>query len=392
MPTAQAMIALYAKESVPYLKKIIISKGQLQGNFYYAGVTKGTNAGIVITLTARDPKGAKVTSQGKKLRLAIPGAKFARGIITTKGSKLQFVIHTGNATKGNMKLGFKKAFADKNVADLKSLLRRSIITVPGDDASTEEVVDSSATINEVEVSSSESADLAELLELQGDLAERNEELAESFLSVEAAQSELQEILTTIRNEINELERSNPQDKRALQAKRYELAEAIYIGTDPFPEVGERLPSEIQAVLSASMTDLNSFLSVFNAQTWNMVHANYHSAMNSVLSQIEQLRIALLNDDDEELRPIAEYGLNGITKNHRTPLEASILEVTTVKPSQRKSILRQVSSRAEEFMTHLNTSEETNAVENNPFDVEVTILSTLNPALKRLMDFAKNAEF
>ena len=48
------------------LKKIVASKGKIQGKFYYAGNNK--DAGLVITLQARDPKGAMAASMGKKLK------------------------------------------------------------------------------------------------------------------------------------------------------------------------------------------------------------------------------------------------------------------------------------------------------------------------------------
>jgi hypothetical protein len=51
-----SIVKTTAAEALTVLKKIVAGKGRLQGNFYFAGDTKGT-AGLVITLSGRDPRG-----------------------------------------------------------------------------------------------------------------------------------------------------------------------------------------------------------------------------------------------------------------------------------------------------------------------------------------------
>ena len=52
---SDSLIEQHGTEGLPVLKKIAAARGKLQGNFYFAGDSKMENAGVVLTLTARDP-------------------------------------------------------------------------------------------------------------------------------------------------------------------------------------------------------------------------------------------------------------------------------------------------------------------------------------------------
>ena len=70
------------------VRKIKASGGRLQGSFYYAGDARAELVSMVVTLSTRDKKGTKAYAQGRMLRKAIKGAKFARGTVSQDGGKL----------------------------------------------------------------------------------------------------------------------------------------------------------------------------------------------------------------------------------------------------------------------------------------------------------------
>ena len=110
------------------LKKVVASKGKLQGNLYFAGDGK-TTAGVVITLTARDPKGQKALTGGKALRKQIKNAKFSRGTVLMDGGKLMVELFAGTATAAMLKKAFKDDIFRKDPA-LKLLSRATITKRP----------------------------------------------------------------------------------------------------------------------------------------------------------------------------------------------------------------------------------------------------------------------
>ena len=96
MPEADELIKELCTETLKSLKKVISSRGRLQGNFYFTGDTKGKMAGLVVTLTARDPKGSKALNKGKKLRKAITGYRNATGtILRDYGIRLDELLQPG---------------------------------------------------------------------------------------------------------------------------------------------------------------------------------------------------------------------------------------------------------------------------------------------------------
>ena len=97
----------------------------------------------------------------------------------------------------------------------------------------------------------ERAEFESLKAQESQLITVNASLQEGFLSIQDAEQEealyQQELLT----KIEDLSRNNPGDPQ-LQRLRYSLAETLYEGPDPFPEVGASLAPEMVEVLQASI--------------------------------------------------------------------------------------------------------------------------------------------
>ena len=385
MSAAQEMIDEASAEALRSLKKLLASRGSLLGHFYFAGDTRGSMAGILVTLTARDPKGSKVAARGKKLRQEISGAKFGRGLVKMKGTKLLFELHTGNATKDHMKLGFKKAFTAPENKRLKTMLRRALVVKVGRRDSSPEEVDESVEDEptpELDLSAVLApGELRALLAQQGDLEQRNADLKDSFLSASEAQAEIQTSTDELSREIRSLEQASTLDLRALQQKRYALAEMLYVGTDPFPEVGTPLPDGVRSVLNAAVTNLK-------LTDWSRTAAQWSTTAQQVTRQLDALKTALLADGDPELAAIAARDLPALAGPALTMLDDAIDALDGLPADKRAAGLARISMMAGTLADQLATDKAVEVIDNNPFGVSVSLQEVLIPELRALAAAAR----
>lgn len=230
------------------LKKILAARGKLKGNFYFAGDTRGKSAGIVVTLAARDPKGSRVMTQGKALRKHIPGAKFGRGLVLSKGGKLIFELHAGTASRDHIKLAFRKSLGKM---DGLTFLRKAALTTPDDTPDPEEgeAIDVDELFGALSVK--ERAEVLDLIGEQQQLASLDRELRQAFLSTKDAEAEAREQINEQMAQIQQLEQTLPLEAVKLAQARRALAEMIYVGPEPFPGPGEPLSADIHQALKAS---------------------------------------------------------------------------------------------------------------------------------------------
>lgn len=242
-----------AAEAGKAIKKIRSSGGKIQGNFYFAGDNGGRQAGIVVTLLARDRKGQKALAAGKQLRKNIAGAKFARGVLEVDNGKLMFTLHSGSASSGLMKRSFKDTLPSLD-ASLK-VLKKALIRKDGGaaevvDADAEEEVDAPLSQEEQEELATLIRDQEKLAAEQGGLAALNAQLS-SFLSEEDASAEQAEQIADQVKKIEQLQASGA-DPAELRQARLELAEVSQIGDSPFPTVGNPISPQMEQLLALSM--------------------------------------------------------------------------------------------------------------------------------------------
>ena len=55
------------KDAIRSIKKILVSKGKASGNFYAIFNAKN-EGGLAVTMSAKDPKGAKALTMGKSMK------------------------------------------------------------------------------------------------------------------------------------------------------------------------------------------------------------------------------------------------------------------------------------------------------------------------------------
>ena len=118
--------------------------------------------------------------------------------------------------------------------------------------------------------------------------------------------------------------------------------------------------------------------------WDVAKKAWREASDAVDSQITRLQGALKNSGDEDLEEIAEFGLNGVTGNFKTPLMAALLNIDGAgNPDALKKAAGNAGTVIKGFRQHLDSDESVEACDDNPFGVKVTIRQTLSGALTQL---------
>lgn len=121
--------------------------------------------------------------------------------------------------------------------------------------------------------------------------------------------------------------------------------------------------------------------------WIELRGAWEAAMEKVDGQLRALQRTLRETDDDELHEIAEFGLNGITSGFRVPFDAALMEVDRAPSSSRAASIGSLAKRAHDFADHLTSDPRVEAVEGNPFSVQIDIVGTLAPVLLRFSALA-----
>lgn len=111
--------------------------------------------------------------------------------------------------------------------------------------------------------------------------------------------------------------------------------------------------------------------------------DWQAASEEVDKQIAKLQRVLKSTGNEALVQIAEYGLNGVTGNHKVRLTAAALELRRAAGPAVPGLAAKALPVVAGFRAHLAGSEEVEVCDDNPFGVAVTIRETLGGALAQL---------
>jgi hypothetical protein len=256
----------------PVLKKIAAGGGQITGSFYF--IRNGDTVHLAATLARQDPSGKKVVKSASNLAAkdaGLKGGKFAHGKIYTEpestGKKLIFHLNAlkGVGARGSLKAGKLreglKLFTKQNPGF--SFLTAVIMRDGKEEDGKEEEVTSEVTPEVTDAPSID--DEPSLEEIEADLELSDEELADleeikaDEKALAAANENLKALLSGLSDEqqadiagllADILQLSRGDDAEALAAAREELAKNLGPGKT-FPEVGERVPPEIQALMGSA---------------------------------------------------------------------------------------------------------------------------------------------
>ena len=112
-------------------------------------------------------------------------------------------------------------------------------------------------------------------------------------------------------------------------------------------------------------------------------AAYSAASEQVDQQIGRLQAVLRQAPDEELNDIAEYGLNGLTANHRVRLQAALVGIAAGTFTQQQA--QATANLVQSYADHVGSDERFAACDRNPFGVAMTLRDTLGSGLRALQD-------
>lgn len=127
-----------------------------------------------------------------------------------------------------------------------------------------------------------------------------------------------------------------------------------------------------------------------AEKWKTAREAWQDAVDEVNNQLEKLRVKLLNETDPEVEPlkeqlkqIGEVGLNAITANQRTALQAAIMDVDRTSGPAQETAIGKAQVLVTAFRTHIATDARVAACDDNPWEVPVSIRTTFGTALREL---------
>lgn len=110
---------------------------------------------------------------------------------------------------------------------------------------------------------------------------------------------------------------------------------------------------------------------------------WQSAIEAVDTQITGLQSALKQNESEALKSIAEFGLGGVTRGSKVKLAAALMELGDGSPAAVKKAGPKVLAAIAGFRTIITADPRVAVVDDNPFNVAVSIKGTLGPALDGL---------
>jgi hypothetical protein len=237
-----------AGEAAASLRRIVAAKGRLQGNFY--ALVGKNGAGLVVTLAAKDPKGAKAITGGKALKKEIAQSRHVRGKVVFQDNKVEFNLGPGNLSAAKLKLSMKDGFGSN---DIKRYTLRAKLAGAG----TEDLTDDSTTITEGEqdTAGADDAELNDLIAAQELLDDLNGQL-DTFLTKKNDDAALEAIIKSTVDEVEalraaELQEKDPQKKILIQQQisdsLSEMVEYVQVGEDPFS--GGKVPAEVMLLIN-----------------------------------------------------------------------------------------------------------------------------------------------
>lgn len=108
---------------------------------------------------------------------------------------------------------------------------------------------------------------------------------------------------------------------------------------------------------------------------------WDEAISRVDNQIAALQTVLRNSGDDDLKAIADFGLAGVTGNHKVRLAAALHEARTGTLDEAAAL--RTADLVADFRKHIASDPRVKACDDNPFGVSVAIRATLDQPLAML---------
>jgi hypothetical protein len=141
-----------------------------------------------------------------------------------------------------------------------------------------------------------------------------------------------------------------------------------------------------------------------APAWKQAKSGWQDAVDTVNSQFEKLRSALLNFDEKkypevaamspetkaklksQLKSVAEGGLSKVVDGQRVALQVALANVDgATDDAKRGAFIAKAHDLVKNVQAYVGSDEKVAVCDDNGLDVEVTIRSSLGDALAQLND-------
>jgi len=117
--------------------------------------------------------------------------------------------------------------------------------------------------------------------------------------------------------------------------------------------------------------------------WKAVRETWQSASDAVDQQITALQAALRKSGDDTLEEIAEFGVNGVTGNHKVRLMAAMMQLGSGDPAVIAKLAPATLTLVRDFRAYLDSDERVLVCDENPFGVAVSLRATFGGALTQI---------
>ncbi len=117
--------------------------------------------------------------------------------------------------------------------------------------------------------------------------------------------------------------------------------------------------------------------------WSQLRAAWQTASDAVDAQISALQGALRQSGDEVLEEIAQFGMNGLTGNHKVRVLAGLGALGTGDADATKKASTRLLATIGSFRNHLDSDERIEVCDDNPLGVAVSIRATFGGALAEI---------
>lgn len=118
-----------------------------------------------------------------------------------------------------------------------------------------------------------------------------------------------------------------------------------------------------------------------AERMKKLTAIWDAAIERVDGQIGALQKVLRTSGDDDLKAIAEFGLSGVTGNHKVKIMAALIEARAGTLSEEAAA--RAAAVVADFRTHIASDARIAACDQNPFGATVAIRATLEKPLALL---------